>query len=197
MSEEVYGTLVGLQSKLGSHELVNNEYLFGRSTECDFVFTLQSISSKHCALFPERGSDGRVSRVLVRDMSTNGTFLNGVKIGKVSARRDATMWTRVATGAANTATCCDSHDHNQNVVKELANGDELSLGVASASIARKTKSLADTFVAFIFKSADVPNEDEARCCLFGFPQTSQHSRRRTQRSWTPTGRPRSSNAGAC
>lgn len=83
MSEEVYGTLVGLQGKLGTHELVNNEYLFGRSTECDFVFTLQSVSSKHCALFPERGSDGRVSRVLVRDMSTNGTFINGVKIGKV------------------------------------------------------------------------------------------------------------------
>jgi hypothetical protein len=45
---------------------------------------------------------------------------------------------------------------------ELKNGDELSLGVASASIAKKSKKLADSFVAFVYKSA-VPaakEEDE-------------------------------------
>ncbi len=51
----------------------------------------------------------------------------------------------------------------QNTVKELSNGDELSLGVASASVAKKTKSLADSFIAFIYKSADEAQEQDEVC----------------------------------
>lgn len=57
---------------------------------------------------------------------------------------------------------------SQNVVKELANGDELSLGVASASVAKKTKSLADSFVAFIFKGVEEPEFDEVRLCAASY-----------------------------
>lgn len=120
-----YGTLVCLNPGLGLTviELVNSEVSFGRGTMCDHSFPKnKEVSSRHCVLFVEPDSQGSVGRVLVRDLSTNGTYVNGEKIGK-------------------------------DQVAELRHGAELSLGVKSSALAKKSASNAQTFVAFIYKSS--------------------------------------------
>lgn len=89
-----------------------------------FFFPVQLfLFSKHCTLYPERNSGGQVVRVMVRDTSSTGTYIDGEKIGKDNLR-------------------------------ELTNGSELSLGFPSSSVAKKSKTHASSFVAFIFKSLE-------------------------------------------
>ncbi|KAI8054681.1 kinase-like domain-containing protein [Syncephalis plumigaleata] len=67
-------------------------YLLGRHRECDVIFDSSLISNRHCLIYKvtERrpigmGDQGR-ERVFVEDLSSNGTFINGVKIGRGNRR---------------------------------------------------------------------------------------------------------------
>ena len=80
-----YGVLVPMNPalNLGNIELVNSQYTFGRSSTCDRSFPKnKEISGTHCMLFVENNSAGEVGRVMVRDESSNGTFINGERVGK-------------------------------------------------------------------------------------------------------------------
>jgi pSer/pThr/pTyr-binding forkhead associated (FHA) protein len=54
------------------------EIVFGRHPKCGVVFpsTATHISARHCRVFIDVGA------VHVQDLSSNGTFINGEKIGK-------------------------------------------------------------------------------------------------------------------
>ncbi|KAI4202885.1 MAG: hypothetical protein LQ350_002256 [Teloschistes chrysophthalmus] len=55
-------------------------YLVGRHPECDRVLELPTISNRHCIVFNEN-KHGRLIAVL-EDLSSNGTFVNGVMLGR-------------------------------------------------------------------------------------------------------------------
>lgn len=55
-------------------------YLIGRHPECDRVIPRQTISNRHCLFFREQ-KDG-VTIAMVEDLSTNGTFVNAVPLGR-------------------------------------------------------------------------------------------------------------------
>ncbi|EJD42329.1 SMAD/FHA domain-containing protein [Auricularia subglabra TFB-10046 SS5] len=60
-----------------------NVYTIGRHQNCDFRLASPKISNVHCEITyrgGEEGGDGK--EVTVEDKSTNGTFINGIKIGK-------------------------------------------------------------------------------------------------------------------
>jgi class 3 adenylate cyclase len=62
-------------------DVVLSSVVFGRNADCTVRFpTNKAISGKHCRLFRESASNS--SKVWLEDLSTNGTFLNGEKIGK-------------------------------------------------------------------------------------------------------------------
>ncbi|KAI9598959.1 kinase-like domain-containing protein [Syncephalis fuscata] len=68
-------------------------YLLGRHRECDVIFESSLISNRHCLIYkvnerrhnPSFEEQGR-ERVFVEDLSSNGTFVNGVKIGRGNRR---------------------------------------------------------------------------------------------------------------
>ncbi len=52
--------------------------MFGRNSDCDVIFASnKAISGHHCRVW--RNADGQV---FLEDLSTNGTFVGGEKIGK-------------------------------------------------------------------------------------------------------------------
>jgi class 3 adenylate cyclase len=60
-------------------DLVANEVIFGRNKDCQVCFKdNKAISGKHCRIFREKGL------TYLEDLSTNGTWVNGEKIGKGS-----------------------------------------------------------------------------------------------------------------
>ncbi|KND04321.1 CAMK protein kinase [Spizellomyces punctatus DAOM BR117] len=62
------------------------EYIIGRSSnECNFVLGGDLVSSQHCRIL--KVSDGEDAfMVLMEDLSSNGTFINGIKLGKGNKR---------------------------------------------------------------------------------------------------------------
>ncbi|MCJ1306415.1 hypothetical protein MMC25_000057 [Agyrium rufum] len=59
-------------------------YLIGRHPECDRVVDLPSISNRHCLVFCE--SRGGKTIAVLEDLSSNGTFVNEVIIGRNKRR---------------------------------------------------------------------------------------------------------------
>ncbi|KAL8770722.1 MAG: hypothetical protein Q9209_003589 [Squamulea sp. 1 TL-2023] len=55
-------------------------YLIGRHPECDRVLELPTISNRHCIVFNENKNGTLVA--IVEDLSSNGTFVNEVMIGR-------------------------------------------------------------------------------------------------------------------
>ncbi len=78
MKETIYGLVVTMPEGPSNHYLLNAERItIGRSSENALSLGWDTISSRHCEL--RRGSEG----FTIRDLgSTNGTHLNGVRIGK-------------------------------------------------------------------------------------------------------------------
>lgn len=83
------------QRPQGMHILLSgNEHLLGRTVEdIRFQVSGQAISSNHCKIFRKRATDGEITNssnapvsVFLKDTSTNGTFLNWVKLRKDSAQ---------------------------------------------------------------------------------------------------------------
>ena len=61
-------------------ELTENEYIIGRGEECNIKFTFsqvtEAISRKHCKFVKT------ALEVYLEDISFNGTYVNGEKIGR-------------------------------------------------------------------------------------------------------------------
>ncbi|KAL8651400.1 MAG: hypothetical protein Q9226_004725 [Calogaya cf. arnoldii] len=55
-------------------------YLIGRHPECDRILELPTISNRHCIVFNENKNGKLVA--IVEDLSSNGTFVNEVMIGR-------------------------------------------------------------------------------------------------------------------
>ncbi|KAI9253178.1 kinase-like domain-containing protein [Sporodiniella umbellata] len=63
-------------------------YLFGRSKTCDIVFSDENISKNHCLIYMEAGSNATAKgiRIFLKDLSTNGTFINKEKVDRDQRR---------------------------------------------------------------------------------------------------------------
>ncbi|KER22734.1 hypothetical protein T265_09218 [Opisthorchis viverrini] len=82
----VWGRLFPLQKKLPFIELKDETYTFGRGEDCSFTFCssmfddpnqLATFSKHH---FKETSYQGKL--MFIQDLSSNGTFVNGTKIGR-------------------------------------------------------------------------------------------------------------------
>ena len=66
-----------------SHPLVNREMTIGRENEADIVIALGSISRRHARIFPHN------EEFIIEDLgSTNGTFVNGVRVSRCVLRHN-------------------------------------------------------------------------------------------------------------
>ena len=80
--------MLPLKASVQLLELVNTSYFIGRHMSCDLVVKDLSVSNKHFEVFREstkeiRGGTKNIGcPVFLRDLSSNGTYLNGQKIGK-------------------------------------------------------------------------------------------------------------------
>lgn len=88
VDSEPWGRLVTLNRENKHIKLTSSKTTFGRK-ECDHNFPgIQLLSSKHCRIVRKDLDPGEVDAsgvdfaVEVVDLSTNGTFINGMKIGK-------------------------------------------------------------------------------------------------------------------
>ena len=79
---ELWGRLVSTNSDFPSVELQGKEVVLGRQSTCDVRIIDASISGRHCRLFREiePGVSGRA--YFVEDLSTNGTFIDGTRVGQ-------------------------------------------------------------------------------------------------------------------
>ncbi|XP_023214969.1 serine/threonine-protein kinase Chk2-like isoform X2 [Centruroides sculpturatus] len=87
----VWGKLFPCNSKFMSLVLTKDKYTFGRDSECDYCFnspqlkshsSFTSLSKFHFSLIREKTSTGIFT--LLEDHSSNGTYINGVKVGKTN-----------------------------------------------------------------------------------------------------------------
>ncbi|XP_013386116.1 serine/threonine-protein kinase Chk2 [Lingula anatina] len=84
----VWGRLFPLGSSFVAHDLTKEEYTFGRADSCDFIFpnvkgkcqSYRTYSSIHFKIFRQQTSTGVF--IFLEDTSSNGTFVNGSKVGK-------------------------------------------------------------------------------------------------------------------
>ena len=95
LGEPVWGTLKLLTTpEQSSHRTADPSFpttfvfskpviTVGRQKVCDIVFQLPVISGRHCSFHFKRDSGNKVS---LKDVSTNGTFVNGELIGKGKLR---------------------------------------------------------------------------------------------------------------
>ena len=66
-----------------SHPLVNREMIIGREKDADIVIALGSISRRHARIFPHN------EEFIIEDLSsTNGTFVNGVRVSRCVLRHN-------------------------------------------------------------------------------------------------------------
>jgi len=72
-----WGLAISTNPKYETVELVESEIVFGRGGDCQIRVCHPAISGQHCRI--SRQSNGVV---FVKDLSTNGTFVNGEKVGK-------------------------------------------------------------------------------------------------------------------
>ncbi|KAG0043940.1 hypothetical protein BGZ83_010822 [Gryganskiella cystojenkinii] len=73
-------------TKEGKGESGIGGYVFGRKLDCDFVLPSSPlVSGRHFLIYKEMVHDPEtkvaVERVFLKDFSTNGTFINGIKVG--------------------------------------------------------------------------------------------------------------------
>ena len=82
LSQRAYLEISGSEEKDGIFELGEKAVVIGRSTECDIQLGVQNVSRKHaCILFHNN------EEYLLEDLeSTNGVFVNGIKVVKCVLR---------------------------------------------------------------------------------------------------------------
>ncbi|KAL3313899.1 Checkpoint kinase 2 [Cichlidogyrus casuarinus] len=116
-SNNQWGQLLPLRSSLIAFDLCKEETTFGRGLECDYVFQAESfdtiifaaLSKVHFIIYRDNSSKSPL--IFIKDLSSNGTFLNGKKIGKGKqsplnntdkislAQKNCTCYTFVDSGA--------------------------------------------------------------------------------------------------
>jgi len=87
--QDAWGRLFPLSGSFVGMDLVNDAYSFGRGESCDVHFNIATAKSKQCyqayskihfKLVRQNSSTG--DHVFLEDTSSNGTFVNGEKVGK-------------------------------------------------------------------------------------------------------------------
>jgi len=83
----VWGRLLSINKLFPSINLVNNEYSFGRGKKCDISLDTPDVRvskyfSNYSTTHLKITRDCEKNFVYVQDLSSNGTFINGDKIGK-------------------------------------------------------------------------------------------------------------------
>ncbi|KAL1918089.1 uncharacterized protein VTP21DRAFT_3355 [Calcarisporiella thermophila] len=92
--EDVWGVLRSINpqyetiylTRKNGEDGVSTGYLLGRHAECDIKFNLKQISNRHCLIYPEHRKafqdNNEEACVYIEDMSSNGTYINGKKLGR-------------------------------------------------------------------------------------------------------------------
>lgn len=75
-SSQVWAKLIPLSTGLSPYELDKAVIVIGRVPGCDIAINDKRLSSKHCQI--QKKDD----KILITDLSTNGTYIKDVKIGK-------------------------------------------------------------------------------------------------------------------
>eukprot|EP01135_Chromosphaera_perkinsii_P000376 Nk52_evm23s78 gene=Nk52_evmTU23s78 len=90
-ARKTWGRLIGLEKDIPVIDLEKASYLIGRHSSCDFQLSEVSFSNRHFQIYQDKedGSSrlngGRGGPVFLKDLSTNGTYVNGKKIGKMNS----------------------------------------------------------------------------------------------------------------
>jgi pSer/pThr/pTyr-binding forkhead associated (FHA) protein len=83
LSQRAYLEISGSEEKDGIFELGERAVVIGRSMECDIQLGVQNVSRKHARVF------ARNEEYLIEDLgSTNGVFVNGIKVVKCVLRNN-------------------------------------------------------------------------------------------------------------
>lgn len=81
VAQRAYLEVTGSEEKDGIFELGETEVVIGRSTECDIQLGVQNVSRKHARVLFQN------EEYLIEDLgSTNGVFVNGIKVAKCVLR---------------------------------------------------------------------------------------------------------------
>ena len=82
-SQRAYLEITGSEEKDGIFELGDRAVVIGRSAECDIQLGVQNVSRKHARVLFQN------EEYLIEDLeSTNGVFVNGIKVVKCVLRND-------------------------------------------------------------------------------------------------------------
>ena len=83
LSQRAYLEITGSEERDGIFELGERAVVIGRSTECDIQLGIQNVSRKHAHVSLHN------EEYLIEDLgSTNGVFVNGIKIVKCVLRNN-------------------------------------------------------------------------------------------------------------
>src|SRR5512137_897126 len=83
LSQRAYLEITGSEEKDGIFELGKSSVVIGRSMECDIQLGVQNVSRKHARVFLLN------EEYLIEDLeSTNGVFVNGIKVVKCVLRNN-------------------------------------------------------------------------------------------------------------
>ncbi|KAK9704130.1 serine/threonine protein kinase, variant 2 [Basidiobolus ranarum] len=125
---ESWGILQSFSSVLPTIHLSKTDgkgYLLGRHPECDVTINHPQISNRHCLVFKENKIDtqtGPQECVFIEDLSSNGTRVNGKKIGRNQRRQifsgDHIQLTSTSSKSAGT------FDNNFFLFKQIMQDDE-------------------------------------------------------------------------
>ncbi|KAJ1904423.1 serine/threonine protein kinase, partial [Tieghemiomyces parasiticus] len=93
VSKDVWGVLLSLSPKYPTRQLTKRDrhaedkcgYMLGRHRECDLRLNHPQISNRHCLIYAVH-VDG-VETVFIKDLSTNGTYVNGAKLPRQEPRQ--------------------------------------------------------------------------------------------------------------
>jgi len=81
--QRAYLEITGSEEKDGIFELGEKPVVIGRSTECDIQLGVQNVSRKHARVLHHD------EEYLIEDLeSTNGVFVNGIRVVKCVLRND-------------------------------------------------------------------------------------------------------------
>ncbi|KAI3630823.1 hypothetical protein MIR68_012258 [Amoeboaphelidium protococcarum] len=81
-SGKMWAKLTPILDNYPEVEINKEEFVIGRSSNCDRTFNASEISNIHCCIYRVKTDDGVSYDYFVEDNSTNGTYVNGSKIGK-------------------------------------------------------------------------------------------------------------------
>ena len=84
LSQRAYLEISGSEEKDGIFELGEKAVVIGRSTECEIQIGVQNVSRKHARILFHNNEE-----YLLEDLeSTNGVFVNGIKVVKCVLRNN-------------------------------------------------------------------------------------------------------------